>query len=210
MKAIEKALDLFIPQPVCELQFSNNFELLIAVILSAQCTDKRVNSVTKTLFQKYKTPKDFVECGEENLAKEIYSLGFYRNKSKNIIKMCKDLIEKHNSKVPGTQEELTSLAGVGRKTANVVLSVGFNQNAFAVDTHVFRVSNRLGIVSTKSVTECEEKLKQYFKGSNWSKIHLQLVNLGRYVCKARNPNCNECHLKEYCKFFNQRRKNVSR
>lgn len=188
------------PAPKCELEFSNNFELLIAVILSAQCTDKRVNQVTKTLFQKHKTPNDFANLDVQTLEKEIYVLGFYHNKAKNIISACKDLVEKFNGEVPSDMESLTSLSGVGRKTASVVMSVGFNKQAFAVDTHVFRVANRLGIGSEKSPKDCEEKLKKYFKNCDWAKIHLQMVNFGRYVCKARKPMCEKCSLKEVCKY----------
>ena len=194
-------LDNLFADAKCELNFSNNFELLVAVMLSAQCTDKRVNQVTNELFKKYKTPDDFANANIEILEQEIFSCGFYHNKAKNIIAMSKDLIQKHNREVPCEFEDLIKLAGVGRKTANVVLAVGFNQDAIAVDTHVFRVSNRLGLVKTKNVLKCELELQKKVSKDKWSVFHHQLVLFGRYYCKAIKPQCNGCVLKDLCESY---------
>lgn len=199
MKTIEKGLDKLVPNPVCELRFGNNFELLVAVILSAQCTDKRVNVVTEKMFKKWKTPQDFAKLSQTKLEKEIFTVGFYHNKAKNIISASKEIISNFGGEIPNSMEKLTSLAGVGRKTASVVLSVGFNKPAFAVDTHVFRVANRLGI-GGETPLKCEESLKKHFKKENWSKLHLQMVNFGRYFCKAKNPKCEICPLCKICKY----------
>ncbi len=185
----------------CELNFSNNFELLVAVMLSAQCTDKRVNIVTKDLFKIYKTPEDFANADIKALEKAIYSCGFYHNKAKNLIAMSKDLIAKYDGTVPDDFDALTSLAGVGRKTANVVLAVGFNHDAIAVDTHVFRVSNRLGIVKETNVLKCELALQKSVDKDKWSKFHHMLVLFGRYYCKAIGPKCDTCVLKDLCKSY---------
>lgn len=185
------------------LVFSNTFELLIAVILSAQCTDKRVNIVTKELFSKYKTPEDFIALGEENLEKEIHSVGLSKAKSKNIISACETLVEKFGGIVPDTREELMTLAGVGRKTANVVMAVGYGKNAIAVDTHVFRVSNRIGIASSKDVLNTEKDLMKNIPEDKWSECHHLLIYHGRNVCKAQKPDCGSCRIKEYCKYFKE-------
>jgi endonuclease-3 len=176
------------PNPKCELDFSNNFELLVAVILSAQCTDKRVNKVTPQLFAKFPTPHDFAVAKQEDVEKMIYSCGFYAQKAKSIISASKDIIQKFDGQVPSTFEQLTSLRGVGRKTANVVLSVAFNQPAIAVDTHVFRVAHRLGLSNANTPLGVEKDLMKLFKPSSWSKIHYQMVLFGRYYCKARGSN----------------------
>lgn len=185
----------------CELKFNSNFELLVAVMLSAQCTDKRVNEVTKELFKKYNTPKAFASLDQNVLEKEIYSCGFYHNKAKNIISMSKDLLERFGGVVPDDFDELLSLAGVGRKTANVVLAVGFSQDAIAVDTHVFRVSNRLGIVKANTPYKCEMALQKIVDKDKWSRFHHLLVLFGRYYCKAINPKCNGCILRDECKYY---------
>jgi len=187
-------------QATCELNFSNNYELIVAVVLSARCTDKRVNIVTKVLFKKYPTPQDLANADINDVEKLIYSCGFYKNKSKAIINLAKDIVEKFNSKLPDTLEGLTSLSGVGRKTANVVLSVGFNKPAIAVDTHVFRLSNRLGLTKSNDVLGCEKDLMKNVKKEKWSQFHHYLVLFGRYVCHSQNPKCAECELKQYCKF----------
>ncbi len=193
------------PVAKCELNFANNFELLIAVMLSAQCTDKRVNVVTSTLFQKYKTPQDFANADINVLEKEIFSCGFYHNKAKNIINASKDIVSKYDGQVPDTFEDLISLTGVGRKTANVVLAVAFNQDAIAVDTHVFRVSNRLGIAKATNPLACERQLQKAISKDKWSHFHHLLVLFGRYHCKAIKPNCAGCELKELCAFYNKSR-----
>ena len=192
------------PDANCELEFGSNFELLVAVILSAQCTDKRVNLVTKELFKIANTPQQF-ECMEiEELEKLIYSCGFYHNKAKNIILASKDICEKFGGEVPSNFDDLTSLAGVGRKTANVMQSLAFNQDAFAVDTHVLRVSNRLGIASTNNPDVCERSLTKFFDKSDWSKLHYQMVLFGRYKCKSQNPDCADCPFQKICKYFKEK------
>ena len=188
----------------CELNFNNPFELLIAVILSAQCTDKRVNEVTKNLFKIASTPQQFVELGQDKLEKLIYSCGFYHNKAKNIISCCNKLITDFNGVVPNTIEDLQKLDGVGRKTANVVYATAFNGDAIAVDTHVFRVSNRLGLVSAKNVLETEKQLMQLVPKQYWSEFHYYLVLFGRYYCKSRNPSCKSCKLKNSCKYYKEK------
>lgn len=201
---VQQYLKKIIPAPDCELHFKDNFQLLVAVILSAQCTDKRVNQVTDELFKKYKTPQDFIDLGQEGLEKEIKSCGFYHNKAKNIIACSKKLIENYNGVVPDNFEDLTSLAGVGRKTANVVLSVAFDVPAIAVDTHVFRVSNRIGLVEANTPEKVEEGLKKQFDPKDWKDMHHSLVLFGRYYCKAISPRCAECELKGICKYYNNK------
>lgn len=192
------------PNPVTELKFSNNFELLVAVILSAQCTDKRVNAITKDLFKKYSTPEQFASLKQEELEKQIYSCGFYRNKAKNLINASRVIVNEFNGKVPMTMPDLKKLAGVGQKTAGVIYSVAFGGDAMPVDTHVFRVSNRLKISKSKNVKKCEEDLKNFFDKSTWSKVHHQMVLFGRYYCKARSPECEVCKLKENCHYYNEK------
>lgn len=185
----------------CELNFKNNYELIVAVILSARCTDKRVNIVTKELFEKYPTVLSLANADINELEKYIYSCGFYKNKAKSLIKMANDVINKFNGIVPGEFEQLVQLAGVGRKTANVVLSVGFSKQAIAVDTHVFRLSNRLGIAKSKTPLNCEIALQKVVDKSRWSQFHHYLVLFGRYVCKSQNPNCKDCELSLYCDYL---------
>jgi len=188
------------PEADIELDFNNSFELVIAVLLSAQATDVSVNKVTKSLFKKYKTPEDYLSVPLEELQQDIRSLGLWRNKAKNIQKLCKTLIEDFDGKVPNTRKDLEKLAGVGRKTANVVLSVGFNTPAIAVDTHVERVAKRLGICRWKdSVLEVERTLMRRIPEEEWSVTHHRLIFFGRYHCKARNPNCEECPLLSLCR-----------
>ncbi len=204
-KAIYNFLSEKFIAPKCELEYENLFQLLVAVILSAQCTDKRVNSVTKELFKKFKSPNDFSLLKNEELEKLIYSCGFYKNKAKNIINLSKVLVNNYNCKIPNTIEELTKLPGVGRKTANVVLSEGFKKNALAVDTHVFRVSHRLNLSKAKTPTQTEFDLKKQFNEEIWSELHLFLVLFGRYICKSRNPICSDCKLKEYCNYYKEKK-----
>ncbi|ASN05536.1 endonuclease III [Virgibacillus necropolis] len=196
------------PDAECELVHKNPFELVIAVSLSAQCTDVLVNKVTKNLFEKYKTPEDYLAVPLEELQEDIRSIGLYRNKAKNIQKLCRSLLEEYNGEVPNTQSELVKLAGVGRKTANVVASVAFGEPAIAVDTHVERVSKRLGICRWKdSVTQVEEALMKKVPREEWTATHHRLIFFGRYHCKAKNPNCPECPLLDICREGKKRMKN---
>ena len=197
-EVVLQGLDAMVENPKCELNFQTPFQLLVAVILSAQCTDKRVNLVTSQLFKTHKEPIDFVNIKLEELEEKIHSCGFYHNKAKAIKSASFDIIEKYGGEVPQDFEQLTSLAGVGRKTANVVMSVAFGKDALAVDTHVLRVSNRLGLVKTDNPDKCEEKLKAYFPKESWSKVHYQMVLFGRYVCKAIKPECDKCVFSKVC------------
>ncbi|MFJ5623889.1 endonuclease III [Peribacillus loiseleuriae] len=195
------------PDAHCELNHSNPFELVIAVALSAQCTDVLVNKVTKTLFQKYKTPEDYLNVPIEELEQDIRSIGLYRNKAKNIQKLSKMLIEEYGREVPRDRDELTNLPGVGRKTANVVVSVAYGVPAIAVDTHVERVSKRLGICRWKdSVLEVEKTLMNKIPKEEWSVTHHRLIFFGRYHCKAQNPQCPVCPLLDVCREGKKRMK----
>jgi endonuclease-3 len=195
------------PDAPCELNHRNPFELVIAVLLSAQCTDALVNKVTADLFQKYKTPEDYLAVPLEELEQDIRSIGLYRNKAKNIRKLCQMLIDDYGGEVPRSKTELMKLAGVGRKTANVVASVAFNEPAIAVDTHVERVAKRLAFCRWKdSVLEVEETLMKKIPKEEWSATHHRMIFFGRYHCKARNPNCPECPLLEVCREGKKRMK----
>ncbi len=197
------------PDAKGELVHSNPFELVIAVLLSAQCTDKLVNKVTAGLFKKYKTPEDYLAVTLEELEQDIKSIGLYRTKARNIKKLCQMLLDDYDGEVPQTKEELMKLAGVGRKTANVVASIAFNEPAIAVDTHVERISKRLGISRWKdSVIEVEETLMRKVPRDEWSVTHHRMIFFGRYHCKARNPNCPECPLLELCREGQKRMKKV--
>ncbi|MEE3677102.1 endonuclease III [Bacillus safensis] len=202
-KQINECLDIIgdmFPEAECELVHANPFELVIAVALSAQCTDVLVNKVTKTLFQKYKTPEDYLSVPLEELQQDIRSIGLYRNKAKNIQKLSKMLIEEYSGEVPKDRDELVKLPGVGRKTANVVVSVAFGVPAIAVDTHVERVSKRLGICRWKdSVLEVEQTLMKKVPKEDWSVTHHRLIFFGRYHCKAQRPQCESCPLLDMCR-----------
>ena len=198
---ISSKLDEMFENPQCELEYYTPYELLVAVILSAQCTDKRVNIVTTQLFKEAHTPEKMIKLSQEELEEKIHSCGFYHNKAKNILSMSKDLIEKFDGRVPNDLEKLQTLAGVGRKTANVVYSEAFKGDAIAVDTHVLRVSNRLGLVKTDDPKKCELRLMELFDKGRWSKLHLQLVHFGRYVCKSIKPNCSECPFTNICNYY---------
>ena len=187
------------------LKFSTPYELLVAVILSAQCTDERVNKVTAVLFENYSTPEKMVTLSQTELEKYIFSCGFYRMKAEHILSASRDILEKFNGEVPKTIEELMSLAGVGKKTANVVYSVAFGGQAIAVDTHVFRVSNRLGLAKGKTPLEVEKGLNKAIPASDWAKAHHWIIYHGRKVCHSQKPNCKECTLQEYCDFFKNKR-----
>lgn len=197
---IDKLLERF-PDAKAELNHSNPFELLVATILSAQCTDIQVNKTTKPLFEELKTPEDYIKLSEEELGERIRSCGFYKTKSKNILATCSLLIENYNCEVPGTLEELITLPGVGRKTANVVLSNIFDTPAIAVDTHVFRVSNRIGLAHGKDVLDIEMQLMDNIDKNMWSKAHHLIIFHGRRICKARNPLCKECPVSDYCIYY---------
>lgn len=195
------------PNAHCELTHSNPFELVIAVALSAQCTDVLVNKVTKNLFQKYKTPEDYLNVSLEELQGDIRSIGLYRNKAKNIQKLCRLLIDEYEGIVPRDRDELTKLPGVGRKTANVVVSVAYGVPAIAVDTHVERVSKRLAFCRWKdSVLEVEKTLMRKVPEDEWSVTHHRMIFFGRYHCKAQNPQCEICPLLELCREGKKRMK----
>ncbi|MFC7370549.1 endonuclease III [Fictibacillus iocasae] len=200
-------MEKMFPDAHCELHHSNPFELTIAVLLSAQCTDALVNKVTPGLFAKYKTPQDYLNVSLEELQDDIRRIGLYRNKAKNIQKLSALLINEYGNKIPEDRDELTKLPGVGRKTANVVVSVAFGIPAIAVDTHVERVSKRLGICKWKdSVLTVEETLMKKIPQHLWSATHHRLIFFGRYHCKAQNPNCLECPLLEICREGKKRMK----
>lgn len=185
----------------CGLNFKNPYELLIATMLSAQCTDERVNVVTEELFKKYNSAEAMVTLTQEEIGEKIKSCGLYKNKSKNILAASRDILNKFNGKVPNTMEDLVSLPGVGRKTANVVLSNAFGIPAIAVDTHVFRVSNRIGIAKGKNVDIVEKELMKNIPKEKWSDTHHYLIWHGRKVCKARKPQCNQCPVAPYCEYI---------
>ncbi|WP_174613574.1 endonuclease III [Virgibacillus ihumii] len=199
------------PEAQCELRHDNPFELVIAVLLSAQCTDVLVNKVTESLFKKYQTPEDYLAVSLEELQQDIRSIGLYRNKAKNIRKLCQMLLDEYEGEVPRTKEELMKLAGVGRKTANVVASVAFREPAIAVDTHVERVSKRLAICRWKdSVLEVEQTLMRKVPKDEWADTHHRMIFFGRYHCKARNPECPECPLLELCREGQKRMKKLNK
>lgn len=181
-----------------ELKFNSVFELLVAVILSAQCTDKRVNQVTEILFPVANTPEKILRLGQSELEKIIKPCGFFKTKSKNILGTAKMILENYGGEVPKNFDELLKLPGVGRKTANVVTAVAFKNPAIAVDTHVFRLSNRMKLAEGKTPLEVEQGLQKIIPREKWSDAHHWLIWHGRLICKARNPNCKECPLKKIC------------
>jgi endonuclease-3 len=186
----------------CALTHNSPYELLVATILSAQCTDERVNIVTGELFKEYNTPEKMITLTQEELVSKVKTCGFYKNKAKNILGATRDILLKHNGEVPKTMEELIELPGVGRKTANVVLSNAFGVPAIAVDTHVFRVSNRLGLAKGKTPEEVEEGLMKNVPRDMWSDTHHYLIWHGRKICHARKPECEICPLAPYCEYYN--------
>ena len=188
------------PNPTTELKFSSAFELLVAVTLSAQSTDVGVNKATAKLFPVANTPEAIYALGVDGLKKYIQTIGLYNNKAKNIIAACKILIEKHHSTVPDNRESLEALPGVGRKTANVILNTAFRQPAMAVDTHIFRVSNRTGIAPGKNVLEVEKKLMKFVPKEFLLDAHHWLILHGRYTCIARKPRCGSCVIEDLCEF----------
>lgn len=195
-KIVDKLSTCFMDKPA--LEFSTPYELLVAVILSAQCTDERVNKVTRELFKEYNTPQKMLALSNQQLEKYIFSCGLYKNKAEHILSASKAIIENFNGEVPSSLEDLRSLAGVGRKTANVVYSVAFGGNAIAVDTHVFRVSNRIGLAKANNVLKTEYQLMENIDKSDWSRAHHYLIYLGRSYCKAKNPDCTNCPISDDC------------
>ncbi|WP_333648374.1 endonuclease III [Lacrimispora sp.] len=183
---------------ICYLNHETPWQLLIAVILSAQCTDARVNMVTVDLFKKYDSPQSFAQADLKELEKDIHSLGFYHMKAKNIISCCKDLVEKFGGEVPSTIEELTSLAGVGRKTANVIRGNIYNEPSIVVDTHVKRISRKLGFAKAEDPEKIEFELMKVLPKEHWILWNIHIITLGRTICVARSPKCGECFLRELC------------
>jgi len=203
-KEILEKLIIMFPDAGCELNFSTPFELLVATILSAQCTDIRVNKITNELFKEYNTPYHFVNLEFKELEKLIHSCGFYKNKAKNIIDSSLMILNEYNGEVPNDMDKLIALPGVGRKTANVVLSNAFKAPAIAVDTHVFRTSKRLGLSNGKNPYDVEKDLMNVFVPKDYSLLHHLLIFLGRYICKSRKPNCEKCDLKKRCNYYNEK------
>lgn len=202
---INEVLDLLereYPDAECALNFSNMFQLIVAVALSAQTTDKSVNKVTPDLFSKYPSPYELAEAHNEDVEDLIKKIGMYKTKAKNIIGMAEALVKNHGGEVPDDYDELVKLPGVGRKTANVVLSVGFGQQRIAVDTHVFRVANRIGLCHEDNVLKTELALMNNIDSSRWSNSHHSLIFHGRNCCIARNPKCDICPVKHICKYVN--------
>lgn len=203
-RIINKLSGVFSDKPA--LRFSTPYELLVAVILSAQCTDERVNKITEKLFREYNTPQKMITLSNVELERYIFSCGLYKTKAEHILSASIDIIEKFGGCVPDNLSDLITLSGVGRKTANVVYSVAFKGNAIAVDTHVFRVSNRIGLVKEKDVLKTEKGLMKILDEKDWSKSHHYLIYLGRSFCKAGKPDCENCPIKEDCE-KNIKRKN---
>ena len=199
-QAIFDRLAVAIPEPATELNYSSPFELLIAVVLSAQATDKGVNKATSLLFAVANTPQAILALGLEGLKEYIKTIGLFNAKSENIITLCRQLLDKHAGQVPETREELEALAGVGRKTANVILNTAFGHPTIAVDTHIFRVSNRTGIAPGKNVLEVERKLDKWVPKNHKKDAHHLLILHGRYTCIARKPRCQSCVIENLCEF----------
>lgn len=197
---IFRRLQAIDPHPKTELEYSTPFELLVAVTLSAQATDKGVNLATRKLFPIANTPEKIYALGEAGLKEFIKTIGLYQSKAKHIIQTCRILMDEHGSAVPGTREALESLPGVGRKTANVVLNVAFGQPTMAVDTHIFRVSNRTGLAPGKTPLEVEKKLLKHVPAEFMQHAHHWLILLGRYTCVARKPKCGECAIADLCDY----------
>ena len=202
-KAILEILSQDFPNAKSELNFNSPFELLVAVILSAQCTDKRVNTVTPALFAVAPTPERLAALPLEQIEELIRSCGFYHSKATYLKQMSTDIVERFGGIVPSTLDELRTLAGVGRKTANVVYAVAFGGQAIAVDTHVFRVSNRLGIATANNVLDTEKQLMQAIPPEQWADSHHYILLHGRYVCKSQRPACAECHVSHLCKHYKE-------
>ena len=200
---ILKLLDRIYPNAGCALNYQTPFQLLIAVVLSAQTTDKSVNNVTPLLFEKYPDPSSLAAADQDDVAECIRRIGMYKTKSRNIISLSAKLVSDYGSEVPDDYESLVSLPGVGRKTANVVLAEAFGHQRIAVDTHVFRVSNRIGFTSEMDVLRTEMELMRTIPEEMWSHSHHLLIFHGRNLCQARNPHCSECAVSPYCRYFKE-------
>ena len=200
INSLFKNLSKVIKNPKSDLKYKNKFTLLVSVVLSAQCTDVNVNNVTKSIYPKYNKPEHFVKLGRKKIEKLIKSIGLFRNKSKSVYLLSKQLIEKHNGKVPKNFDDLHALPGVGRKTANVVLNEGFGLPTIAVDTHIFRVSNRTRLAEGKNPDQVEQALYKVVPNKYLKNAHHLLLLHGRYTCKARTPSCNKCVITKFCKY----------
>ena len=200
INSLFKNLSKIIKNPKSDLKYKNKFTLLVSVVLSAQCTDVNVNNVTKSIYPKYNKPEHFVKLGRKKIEKLIKSIGLFRNKSKSVYLLSKQLIEKHNGKVPKNFDDLHALHGVGRKTANVVLNEGFGLPTIAVDTHIFRVSNRTRLAEGKNPDQVEQALYKVVPNKYLKNAHHLLLLHGRYTCKARTPSCNKCVIIKFCKY----------
>ncbi len=203
INSLFKNLSKIIKNPKSDLKYKKKFTLLVAVVLSAQCTDVNVNNVTKNIFPKYNKPEHFIKLGRKKIERLIKSIGLFRNKAKSIYLLSKQLIEKHNSKVPNNFDDLYALPGVGKKTASVVLNEGFGMPTIGVDTHVFRVSNRTGLAYGKNPDEVQENLYKVVPKKYLKKAGHTLLLHGRYTCKARAPSCKTCVIIKYCKYKNK-------
>ena len=202
-KEIIEGLKKHFPEPWIDLKFSNAFELLVATILAAQATDKKVNEVTEVFFKKYPTPESIAKTPLKQIEEDIKQINFYKRKAKLLKECCKVLVKEFGGVVPDTLEELVKLPGVGRKTANVILVNAFNKPAIVVDTHVKRVSQRLGLTTSNNPDKIERDLMNFFSKENWVYISKAMVLFGRYICKSKNPKCKECALKDICPYENK-------
>lgn len=189
------------PNPKTELNYLNELTLLIAIVLSARAQDKTVNKATKDLFEKYNTVDSFIELGANKLKEYTKTIGLYKSKSENIIKLCEIIKNDYNYKIPEDFNELIQLPGVGRKTANVFLSIAKNKNTIGIDTHIFRLSNRIGIIKTNNHKKIEERLMKLTPKEEVKNLHHWLILHGRYICKAKKPNCNKCKISNFCEYF---------
>lgn len=192
------------PVPKLDLDYKNAFELLIALMLSARCTDKLTNKITKKLFIEFKTPEDFIKAGVDTINEKISSCSMHNRKAKRIFETCRMLTQKYSSTVPNNLEELLKLPGVARKTANILLSFAYHTPAVGVDTHIRRVSNRLGISSSEKADEIEEDIKKMCPEKEWIRFYSGLIVFGRYICKSKNPNCAECFLNDVCQYYKEK------
>lgn len=204
IKIILDTLEESYPDAECALIHKNVYQLIVAVALSAQTTDKSVNLITPALFEKYPTPEALAQADLQDVEESIRRIGMYKTKAKNIVGMAKALVEKHGGKVPEDYDALVALPGVGRKTANVVLAVGFGQQRIAVDTHVFRVANRIGLVKEKDVLKTELSLMDRIPEERWSRTHHSLIFHGRQCCDARKPKCEECSINQWCEEYKEK------